>query len=135
MKKIQETTGIEITIELGLQTANYHTLLCIHRGHTLAEFLDAVLLIREYGFEICTHVILNLPQDDLYDAIETAKILSALHISTVKVHSLYIAKNTRLCEDYENGTISICSKEEYFQRVSEFLQYLDPGIAVERRCV
>lgn len=92
LKKIQETTGIEITIELGLQTANYHTLLCIHRGHTLAEFLDAVLLIREYGFEICTHVILNLPQDDLYDVIETAKILSALHISTVKVHSLYIAK-------------------------------------------
>lgn len=132
LKKIQETTGIEITIELGLQTANYHTLLCIHRGHTLAEFLDAVLLIREYGFEICTHVILNLPQDDLCDVVETAKILSALHISTVKVHSLYIAKNTRLCEDYENGTISICSKEEYFQRVSEFLQYLDPGIAVER---
>lgn len=41
-----ERTGVEITIELGLQTANYHTLLKINRGHTLAEYIDAVLQIQ-----------------------------------------------------------------------------------------
>lgn len=132
LRNIKETYSIEITIELGLQTANYHTLLNINRGHTLAEFIDAVLLIHKFGFEICTHVILNLPGDTIYDAIETAKIVSALHIPVVKIHSLYIAKNTKLCEEYENGKISICSKEEYINRLITFLEHLNPNIVVER---
>lgn len=132
LNDIRKKTGIQITIELGLQTVNYHTLKKISRGHGLAEFIDAVLRISRYGFDICTHVILNLPSDDTSDAIETAKILSALPIQIVKVHSLYIAKNTQLCEAYENGTITLCEKEEYLQRLMLFLEYLNPDIAVER---
>lgn len=132
LNDIRKRTGIQITIELGLQTVNYHTLKKISRGHGLAEFIDAVLRISKYGFDICTHVILNLPYDDTSDAIETSKILSALPIQIVKIHSLYIAKNTQLCEAYENGTITLCEKEEYLQRLMLFLEYLNPDIAVER---
>ena len=132
LKKIKEEYNVEITIELGLQTANYHTLQAIERGHSLAEFIDAAIQIHHYGFEICTHVILNLPGDTLEDSIETAKILSALKIPVVKIHSLYIAKNTRLCEAYENGTIALCSKEEYIERLIAFLEHLNPEIVVER---
>ena len=46
LNRIRETTGIQIAIELGLQTVNYHTLKKISRGHTLAEYIDAVLLFR-----------------------------------------------------------------------------------------
>ena len=129
---VKKEYHVNISIELGLQTVNYHTLREIGRGHTLAEFLDAVLQIKKYGFEICAHVILNLPNDHLEDCIETAKCLSALRIDAVKIHSLYIAKNTRLCEDYETGTITICSKEEYYERLISFLEYLNPNIVVER---
>ena len=132
LRYIKDTYLVDITIELGLQTANYHTLLEINRGHTLAEFIDAVLMIHKYGFEICTHVILNLPGDTMKDTIETAKILSALRIPVVKIHSLYIAKNTKLCEDYENGTLNLCSKQEYIDRLISFLEYLHPDIVIER---
>ncbi len=132
LEALKDVRDKNITVELGLQTANYHTLAQINRGHTLAEYIDAVLQIREYGFEICTHVILNLPGDTTEDAVETAKIVSALHTDTVKAHSLYIAKNTRLCEAFENGTISVCKKEEYIERLILFLEYLSPDIAVER---
>lgn len=132
LQEISRENGIHATVEFGLQTANYHTLLETGRGHTLAEYIDAVLAVKEYGFDICTHVILNLPGDEDDDAIETAKLLSALRTQTVKIHSLYIAKNTRLCEAFENGTISLCSKEEYIKRVILFLEYLSPEIAVER---
>ena len=64
--------------------------------------------------------------------METARVLSALQVDTVKIHSLYILKNTVLCEAYENGTISVCSKEEYMDRLNAFLSYLSPDIAVER---
>ena len=114
---VREKTGIHITIELGLQTVNYHTLKQISRGHSLAEFIDAVLHINKYSLD---------------DSIETAKILSALPVQIVKAHSLYIAKNTKLCEAYENGTISLCKKEEYLNRLILFLEYLRPDIAIER---
>lgn len=132
LKQVASDYQLSITIELGLQTVNYHTLVQIGRGHGLAEFIDAVQQIREYGFAICCHVILNLPWDDRLDAVETAKILSALNIDVVKIHSLYIAKNTLLCEAYENGTISVCSKEEYLERLHLFIEHLAPNIAVER---
>lgn len=132
LKDISKSHKLDIIIELGLQTVNYHTLSTIGRGHGLAEFIDAVLLIREYGFEICAHVIVNLPGDGMTDTIETARVISALKVNTVKIHSLYIAKNTRLCKDYENGTISVCPKEEYIRRLIAFLENLSPDIAVER---
>lgn len=123
---------VDINIELGLQSANYHTLDFIDRGHGLAEFIDAVLRIRKYPFSICTHVILNLPGDSMRDTIETAKILSALKIDIVKLHSLYIAKNTKLSKQYRDGTITICSKEEYINRVIAFLEHISPDMIVER---
>lgn len=123
---------IHITIELGLQTVNYHTLQEIGRGHGLAEFIDGVLQIKNFNFALCVHVILNLPGDEMIDVIETAKFLSALKIEMVKIHSLYIAKNSILCDLYENGTITICSKDEYLERLIVFLEYLSPEIAIER---
>lgn len=132
LREVSERFRIAVTIELGLQTVNYHTLSRMQRGHGLAEFIDAVERIRQYGFDICAHVILNLPGDSLEDSIETAKFLSALRIPIVKIHSLYIAKNSLLCDWYENGKITICTKEEYLDRLVHFIEYLAPDIAVER---
>lgn len=132
LQYIHSEYKVSITIELGLQTSNYHTLQYIERGHGLAEFIDAVLQIRKYGFTICTHVILNLPGDTMVDTMETAKILSALKCDIVKVHSLYIAKNTAMGRQYEEKEFEICSKEEYLERVATFLEYLSPEIIIER---
>lgn len=132
LKEVSEKNQVAIHIELGLQTVNYHTLDLINRGHGLAEYIDALLMIKSYAFSVCTHIILNLPQDTMRDVIETAKILSALKTDVVKLHSLYIAKNTKLSREYERGTISICSKEEYIERLITFLEYLAPEIVVER---
>lgn len=132
LKGVKEEYQLDINFELGLQTVNYHTLKEINRGHGLAEFIQAVLLIKQYGFMICTHMILNLPGDGLEDAIEGAKFLSALEIDIVKLHSLYIPKNSQLYTQYSNGTITLCSKEEYLERLTEFLAYLSPQIVVER---
>ena len=129
---ISKQYGVHINIELGLQTSNYHVLDCINRGHGLAEYIDAVLAIRQYDFTFCTHVILNLPNDTARDMIETAKIISALKGDIVKLHSLYIAKGSKMEKQFKRGEIEICTKEEYFNRLRLFLEYLNPEIAVER---
>lgn len=124
--------NIDINIELGLQTVNYHTLVKVNRGHTLAEFIDAVQRIHKRNFEICTHIILNLPWDDELDVVENAKILSALNIHYVKLHSLYVVKGTVLADMYQREDFSIISLEEYISRVVTFLEYLNPQVVVQR---
>ena len=132
LNQIRKEYGIEITIELGLQTVNYHTLKEIHRGHGLAEFIQAVLLISEYGYTVCAHMILNLPGDTLEDAKEGARFLSALPVHIVKLHSLYIPKNSLLYQQYIDDKITLCDKEEYIKRAAEFVSLLRPDMVVER---
>lgn len=95
LNDIKNEYNVEISVEIGLQTVNYKTLEKINRGHTLAEFTDAVLRVKKYGFDTCAHLILNLPWDDKTDVIENAKMLSALGVKQVKLHCLYIVKNTK----------------------------------------
>ena len=132
LKEFSHKNNINISIELGLQTVNYHTLKKINRGHTLAEFIDAVLKIKKYGFEICVHVILNLPFDDMEDVVETAKILSVLKVEQVKLHSLYIMENTVMEKQLKNNEITLLPKEDYIDRVIAFLENLDENIVVQR---
>lgn len=127
-----KTSGIGVMLELGLQTVNYHTLDSINRGHGLAEFIDTVLRCYRYRIPVCVHVILNLPGDTKRDSDETARVLSALPIDCVKIHSLYIAKDSSMAEDYKAGKIEICSKEEYLDRLTSFIGLLRPEIAIER---
>lgn len=132
LSDLRDRTGIEISFELGLQTVNYHSLKKINRGHTLGEYIDAVLTIKKYGFSICTHLILNLPWDNMDDVIENAKIMSALKMDQVKLHALYIMENTLMAREYRMGEIQLISVEEYKERVITFLEHLSPNIVVQR---
>lgn len=132
LRELKGKNHLDINIELGLQTVNYHTLARINRGHTLAEFIDAVLRIKKRGFETCVHLILNLPGDNMADAIENAKVLSALDVEYVKLHSLYVVKGTPLGDMYERGELDIISMEEYIRRVAAFLEHLNPDIVIQR---
>lgn len=132
LAKFREEHKIDVFLEFGLQTVNYHSLIKVNRGHTLAEFIDAVLRTKKYGFEICAHIILNLPWDNETDVVENAKVLSALGVEQVKLHALYIVKGTVMADWYQAGDISLISKEEYVDRVVTFLEYLRPDIVVQR---
>jgi len=132
LSDIQYNKGINVTIELGLQSANYHSLKKINRGHSLAEFIDSCISIKSHGLRICTHVILNLPWDTMEDVIETAKVISALKVDEVKMHSLYLMKDTVLANQFEKGEFKIHSKEEYINRVITFLEFLNPNIVIQR---
>ena len=132
MKKISEQYNVKISVEYGLQTVNYRTLEKINRGHSLAEYLNAVLMTAPYGFEICTHIILNLPGDEMIDVIETAKILSALPVQIVKLHSLYVPKGSKLYEEFESGKVTMCSAQEYLERLVTFICYVREDMVIER---
>lgn len=132
LKGIKETYGVDIYLEYGLQSVNYHTLEKINRGHGMAEFIDAVLRTKRYGFSVCAHMIVNLPWDTMTDTIEGARILTALGVDQVKLHALYIVKNTLMAKWYEEKQFELISVDEYIERVIAFLRLLDKNIVLQR---
>ena len=132
LKEFSEKTGKDIIIELGLQTANYKTLKILNRCEDLADFIRACNMINNYGFRICTHVILSLPWDDDQDIVETARIINALKVKEVKIHSLFIIKNTKLEKMYKNNEFVMPSKEDYQKNVILFLRHINKDIAIQR---
>lgn len=132
LKDIYEQNKIEITIELGLQTTNDESLIKVNRGHSVADFIEAVKMIKEYPFEICTHLILNLPWDDDSDVLRSAQLMNTLEIDQVKLHALYIAKNSVFEKKYNNNEFQVCSKDDYVHKVILFLEHLSSNIVVQR---
>ena len=106
LKDISENRGISISIELGLQSVNHKTLKKLNRGHSLAEFIYCVGMIKPYDF--------------------------ALKIQTIKLHSLYVLETTLMGDLYRKNEFKICSMNEYVDRVILFLETLDPEIAIQR---
>lgn len=124
--------GVDVEIELGLQSININTLNKINRGHGLAEFVDAVQRIKAHGFTICAHLIANLPWDTEDDFFEAGRLLSVLGVDSIKIHSLYILEHTELGKWYNEKQFDIISYEAYIDRVIQFLRIIRPDIAIQR---
>lgn len=132
LKEVSETYGVDITVELGLQSSNVHTLRRLGRAHGTAEMTDAAIRIGRYGFDLCAHVIADLPWDDRLDVEETAKLVSVLPVTQVKLHSLYIVKGTPLAAMYEAGEAALLPMSEYIERVLLFIETMRPDLVLQR---
>ena len=121
-----------LTVELGLQSSNEKTLNFINRGHTINDFTKAVLKLQKRNIFTVAHIIDGLPYENKNDMINTIKYLNNLKISGIKIHMLYISKNTKLARIYENKNFPILSKEEYIDIVCEQLRNLNENIVIER---
>ncbi len=122
----------DVYIELGLQTIHDQTSNLINRGHTYQEFLDGLALCRQYNLEVCVHIINGLPFETKEMMIETAKTLGQLDIQALKIHMLFVVKNTKLQQMYENHEFEMLTRQEYIDIVVEQLHYINPEIVLER---
>lgn len=132
IKTVCDGHGVALTFELGLQSVNWHTLDKIARGHGLAEFVDAALILRDRNIPVCAHLIMDLPWDDMRDIEEAARLLTVLGVGHVKLHALYILKGTALGDSYESGEVSPLPVEDYIERVVRFIRLVSPDMVFHR---
>ncbi len=121
-----------VWIEYGLQSANDPTLLTINRGHDVKCFEHAVRRASEHKVNVCAHVILGLPGETRPMMLETARYLSSLPVSGVKIHLLYVLEGTRLAELYKEGAYVCLGRDEYIDLVIDFLELLPPDMVIQR---
>ncbi len=121
-----------LSVEYGMQTMHDRSLDWMNRGHHHDAFLDAVERSRDRGFEICAHVMLDLPGESHDDMLATAREVAQLQLDAVKIHNLYVVKNTPLADEFAAGKIALMDREQYVATVVDFLELLPPDCVVER---
>jgi len=122
-----------VWIEYGLQSIHNRTLERINRCHTYQEFEDTVYKTKALGgINVCAHVILGLPGEDHSDMMDTARRITSLGIDGIKLHHLYVARNTALEKEFRLGKVKTMAMEEYVSIASDFLENLSPDITVQR---
>lgn len=124
--------GLDVWIELGLQSANDRTLRRIHRGHSVAEFDRAARLAKRYGLLTAAHVMLGLDGEDESDAARTARHVSCLGLDGVKFHNLVVTEGTQLYRACLDGSASAPDADAYLNLLIAALEHLDPSIVVMR---
>lgn len=124
--------GRLVWIEYGLQSASDQTLARINRGHDLACFRRAVADTRGRGIRICAHVILGLPGEGRQEMIATAEELARLGLDGIKLHLLYVIRDTPLETLYRRGDYVPLGPDEYAERVCDVLERLPAGMVIQR---
>jgi radical SAM protein (TIGR01212 family) len=119
-------------VEYGLQTIHDKTLETVNRWHTYAQFADAVARTKRRGIPICVHIILGLP-DETYDMMmQTAEAVASMDLDGIKIHHLYISKNTALARQHEARPMKTLPLEEYVPLVCDVIERLPSRMVVQR---
>ena len=122
----------DLIVELGLQTIHESTSKLINRGHTLEQFEEAVLELRKRNINVVVHIINGLPFETKEMMFDTVKYLNKLDIQGIKIHMLFILKDTPILNLYNTTNFHILSKEEYIDIVIDQLELLRPEIVIHR---
>jgi radical SAM protein (TIGR01212 family) len=121
-----------IWMEYGLQSAHDRTLHAIGRGHDVAAFKEAVLATAGRGIRICTHIILGLPGETPDHMRATADFIARLPIDGVKLHLLYVVKETPMEALYRSGKYRCLEQAEYADLVCDILERLPEHVVIQR---
>jgi radical SAM protein (TIGR01212 family) len=130
LQKLSENHWIQL--ELGLQSIHQKTLDFLRRGHSYSAFLDAFQRLRQRHIRIGVHLILGIPGETRSDVRATADTMAALQPESVKLHHLYVVKETPLAELWSAGRITLPPLAEYAGLVADFLERQSPELVVER---
>jgi len=130
LEEVAATT--HLSVEYGMETMHDRSLDWMNRGHHHDAFIDAVERSRGRRFQIGAHVMLGLPGESHEDMLAGARELARLRIEAVKIHNLYVVKNTPLADELAAGKLELMDRADYVRTVVDFIELLPPECVVER---
>jgi radical SAM protein (TIGR01212 family) len=126
--------GLEVWVELGLQSALERSLVRIGRGHGVEAFLFARRLLAERGIRTAVHLILGLPGESRADMLEGPRLLAELGLEGVKFHDLRVVRGARLAAEYLSGEVVPLHPSRLPSLLADCIELLPPGCEVMRLC-
>lgn len=130
LQRLSKETWLQL--EIGMQSTHDKTLAFLRRGHDYQTFVEAWQRAKERQLRLGVHLILGVPGENRDDIQSTANEVARLLPDTVKIHNLYVVKNTPLATLWEAGQIVLPTLEEYAEMVADFLERIPPQIVIDR---
>lgn len=123
-----------VLVEYGVESTLDRTLRRINRGHDFAEAQEAIRRTAARGIAVGAHLILGLPGESRDEILGHADRLSDLPLTTLKLHQLQLIRHTRMALEFERRPedFHLFTADEYIDLVIDFIERLDPAIALER---
>lgn len=123
-----------VLVEYGVESTLDRTLRRINRGHDFAEAEEAIRRTAARGIAVGAHLILGLPGESRDEILGHADRLSDLPLTTLKLHQLQLIRHTRMALEFERQPedFHLFTVDEYIDLVIDFIERLDPAIALER---
>lgn len=123
-----------VIVEYGVESTLDRTLDRVQRGHSWATSVATIERTHRAGIIVGAHLILGLPGESREEQLAHADRLSALPITTLKIHQLQIIKGTIMAAEYleDPSDYHLYTEEEYIELCLDFLERLRPDIVIER---
>jgi len=120
------------TLELGVESCYNQTLRRINRGHDFETAKDAIIRAASRGLEVCAHLIMYMPEETDEMMMHTAKIMSDLPISILKLHQLQIIRGTAMEREYAESPWHLPGVDEYVDFCARYIHACREDMIFER---
>ena len=123
-----------LIVEYGVESTDNDTIKRNNRGHTFEVAEEAIRMTAARGIRVGAHIILGLPGETNDQLIKQAGVLSALPLTTLKLHQMQLIKGTRMAHEFEMQPedFHLYSADEYIDLVIDYVEHLRPDIVLER---
>ncbi len=121
------------TVELGVQSMDDNILALSRRGHTSADTVNAVHVLRDLGLDVGIQLMPGLPGDSEETFRITTEKVKALAPDMVRLYPALVIKGTGLLQLYEQGLYTPLALERAVEICAEACMDLEAaGIPVIR---
>lgn len=124
--------GLEIWLELGLQSAHADTLKRINRGHDYSAYADAVSRAKARNLKICTHLIVGLPGEGKAECLSTLEQVIATGTDGIKLHPLHVVEGSTMAKAWRADRLTTLSQTEYADIAAEMIRHTPPEVVYHR---
>jgi histone acetyltransferase (RNA polymerase elongator complex component) len=121
------------TIELGVQSMDDAVLKRSSRGHTAADTVKAVRLLREDGYEVGVQMMVGLPGDDARRLQDSARKITRLKPDFIRIYPTLVLADSPLASLYQKGDYTPLSLARAVRQVKDlYLYFKKENVAVIR---
>ena len=81
---------------------------------------------------MCAHLIFGLPGESQEMMLESLKACVQMGVESLKIHPLYVVKNTLLANEYKRGKFKPISEEFYIDTLIKAMKIIPQNILIQR---
>ena len=119
-------------VELGLQTVNDDVAKYFNRAYETQIYKETSEKLNKLNIKFVTHIIIGLPKEEDDDYLKTVIFAQNCGTWGIKIHLMYVVKNTPLEKLYLNGGLKVNTKEEYVEKFINILENISSEVVVHR---